>query len=44
MGYYDRYRGTKRKNQQRKLLVVSIVLLVLIVVAVGLLVLGDHIT
>ena len=44
MGYYDRYRGTKRKNQQKKLLVVSIVLLVLIVVAVGLLVLGDHIT
>ncbi len=44
MGYYDRYRGTKRKKQQNKLLVISIVLLVLIIVAVGLLVLGDHIT
>ncbi len=44
MGYYDRYRGTKRKKQQRKLLVISLVLLVLIIVAVGLLVLGDHIT
>jgi hypothetical protein len=44
MGYYDRYRGTKRKKQQRKLLMISIVLLFLIIVAVGLLVLGDHIT
>ena len=44
MGYYDRYRGTKRKKQQRKLLMISIVLLFLIIVVVGLLVLGDHIT
>lgn len=44
MGYYDRYRGTKRKKQQSKLLVISIVLLVFIIIAVGLLVLGDHIT
>ena len=44
MGFYDRYRGTKRKKRQRKLLIISIVLLVFIVISVTLLVLGDHIT
>ena len=44
MGFYDRYRGTKRKKRQRKLLVISIVLLLFIVISVSLLVLGDHIT
>lgn len=44
MGFYDRYRGTKRKKRQNKLLVISIVLLVFIVISVALLILGDHIT
>ena len=44
MGYYDRYRGTRRKKQQNKLLVFSLVLLVFIVVAVAILVLGDYVT
>lgn len=44
MGYYDRYRGTKRKARQNRLLVVSVVLLLVIVISLAILVLGDFIT
>lgn len=44
MGFYDRYRGTKRKQRQHRLLVISIALLLVMLAAVTLLVLGDHIT
>ncbi len=44
MGYYDRYRGTRRKKRQNRLLVISIVLLIFMVAAVAILVLGDYVT
>ena len=44
MGYYDRYKGSKRNRQRKTLLLLSFTLLAVMILAVGFLVLGDFIT